>query len=258
MVVAQLTDLPLLERTERHALAARFVSLGRRLDAEDRLEKARSSILAAKGPPAPSTSSSRVISTETGTQAQFEVLAELLFACRLHPDDVTLLPGNHDAYTTPTGWRDALEGPLRAFARNAATEPGKVVAREGLWILPVDCTFHQPVTRSAGRFDAETEEALQARLDDPACPSAVLIAIHHPPQPRPGPWHWVDGLLGCKRLLAMIESPRERHRAPRTSPQASSIACTGMPDVMGAGAVVDGAAASLLDVGAPAAAAVVA
>jgi 3',5'-cyclic AMP phosphodiesterase CpdA len=256
MVVAQLTDLHLLERTERHALAARFVSLGRRLDAEDRLEKARSSILAAKAAGAQHFVFTGDL-TETGTQAQFEVLAELLFACRLHPDDVTLLPGNHDAYTTPTGWRDALEGPLRAFARNAATEPGKVVAREGLWILPVDCTFHQPVTRSAGRFDAETEEALQARLDDPACPSAVLIAIHHPPQPRPGPWHWVDGLLGCKRLLAMIES-RANVTVLHGHLHKQLDRMHGHARVMGAGAVVDGAAASLLDVGAPAAAAVVA
>jgi hypothetical protein len=40
---------------------------------------------------------------------------------------VTLLPGNHDAYTSPDAWRLAMEGPLRPFRRSSATERGKVI-----------------------------------------------------------------------------------------------------------------------------------
>ncbi len=205
MRLAHLTDLHLLERSERHGFDVRFVSLGRRLDAEERLSKARRAIEAARANGAEHFLFTGDL-TETGAAAQFEVLAELLGGCNLSPDAVTLLPGNHDAYTTSNGWRAALEGPLRPYAKHAALTPGHVVDLGVATILPVDSTFHQPVTRSAARLTEEIETGLAARLDDPSiAKNPVVIAIHHPPHPRPGPWQWVDGLLGGKRLLAMIE-----------------------------------------------------
>ncbi len=249
MLIAHLTDMHLLERTERHAFDVRFVSLGRRLDAEDRLAKARRAIETARAAGAEHYVFTGDL-TETGSMAQLEVLAELLFECRLHPDDVTLVPGNHDAYTTPGGWRDALSGPLQAFSRNAALEPGKVVDLGGAWLLPVDATFHQPVTRSAARFNDDIETALAARLADPALDSSpVVIAIHHPPHPRPGPWHWVDGLLGGKRLLSMIE-PRENVTVLHGHLHKAVDRAHGFARVLGGAAVVDGSPATLHAIGA--------
>jgi len=248
MLIAHITDMHLLERTERHAFDVRFVSLGRRLDAEDRLAKARRAIATARAAGAEHYVFTGDL-TETGTLAQFEVLAELLFECKLRPDDVTLLPGNHDAYTAPNVWRDALSGSLRPFARHAALEPGKVVDLGGAYLLPVDATFHQPVTRSAARFNDEIETALAERLADPALSSApVVIAIHHPPQPRPGPWHWVDGLLGGKRLLAMIE-PRENVTVLHGHLHKAVDRPHGLARVFGGAAVVDGGAAALHVIG---------
>jgi len=243
MRFAHLSDMHLLERATAVAgrgLGVRFVSLGRRLDAEDRLEKARAAIAHARAVGAEHFLFTGDL-TETGALGQFEVLAELLAECTLSGDDVTLLPGNHDAYATPTAWRDAIEGPLRPWARNAAADPGKVVELAGAFVLPVDATFHQPVTRSAARFTDEIESALAARLTDPLlAKSRVVVAIHHPPHPRPGPWHWVDGLLGGKRLLALIEN------APNVIVAHGHLhkpidRAHGASRVVGAAATVDGA-----------------
>lgn len=230
MRIAHLSDMHLLEPTERPGFGARFVSLGRRLDAEGRLDKARAAIAHARAAGAEHYLFTGDL-TETGTPAQFEALAALLADCNLRDDEVTLLPGNHDAYHSAHAWRDALEGPLRPWAK------GDVVELDDAIILPVDATFHQPVTRSAARLTDELESALEARLADPAFSRArVIIAIHHPPHPRPGPWHWVDGLLGCKRLLAMIE-----HRENVTVMHGHLHRAQVRDRAIGAAAIVDGA-----------------
>ena len=102
MRFAHLSDMHLLERTDRRRFDVRFVSLGRRLDAADRLAKARAAIEHARAAGADHLLFTGDL-TETGTLAQFEVLAELLADCNLRDDEVTLLPGNHDAYTSPIG-----------------------------------------------------------------------------------------------------------------------------------------------------------
>ena len=234
MRIAHLSDMHLLEPTERPGFGARFVSLGRRLDAEGRLDKARAAIVHAKASGAEHFLFTGDL-TETGTPAQFEALAALLAECNLRDDEVTLLPGNHDAYTSEHAWRDALEGPLRPWAKGDVVELGDTV------ILPVDATFHQPVTRSAARLTEELEQALEARLADPALSrTRVIVAIHHPPHPRPGPWHWVDGLLGCKRLLAMIEH-RDNVTVMHGHLHRAQTREHGVSRVVGAAAIVDGA-----------------
>ncbi len=240
MRIAHLSDLHLLEPTERQGFDVRFVSLGRRLDAEGRLDKARAAIAHARAEGAEHFLFTGDL-TETGSPAQLEALAALLVECKLRPDEVTLVPGNHDAYTAPDAWRDALDGPLRAYARNAARDHGKVVDLGGAFVLPIDATFHQPVTRSAARFTEEIERALAERLADPALTKVpVIIAVHHPPHPRPGPWQWVDGLLGGKRLLALIERTENVLVAHGHlhKPQSRTH---GAAKILGAAAIVDGA-----------------
>ena len=243
MRIAHLSDVHLLERTERHALAARFVSLGRRLDAEGRMEKARAAIAHARAAGAEHFLFTGDL-TETGTAAQFEALAELLAQCNLRPEDVTLVPGNHDAYTSATGWRDALGGPLQPWAANAALEPGKVVDLGGTFILPLDATFHQPVTRSAGRYTDELRVAVEKCIAD-AASAQLVIAIHHPPHPRLGPWQWVDGLLGCGQLLDAIAA-HDRVIVAHGHLHKAATGIHGRARVIGAAAVVDGALPALL------------
>ncbi|HEY1957924.1 MAG TPA: metallophosphoesterase [Polyangiaceae bacterium] len=243
MRIAHLSDMHLLERTERHALAARFVSLGRRLDADGRLDKARAAVAHARAAGAGHFLFTGDL-TETGTAAQFEALAGFLAECKLRSEDVTLVPGNHDAYTSATGWRDALEGPLRPWARHAALEPGKIVDLGETFILPLDATFHQPVTRSAGRYTDELRVAVERAASDAAF-TRLLIAIHHPPHPRPGPWQWIDGLLGCGQLLDLI-AEREHVTVAHGHLHRAATRIHGRARVIGAAAVVDGALPELL------------
>src|SRR6185369_13974183 len=100
--------------------------------------------------------------------AEFEIFAETLHDAHLDPEAVTLIPGNHDAYTSADGWKLALEGPLRAFARGAASAPGKVVERGSAIFLPLDTSRHQSVLRSGGSLPVHTASALAVRLDDPS------------------------------------------------------------------------------------------
>ncbi len=245
MRIAHLSDLHILEASARQGLDVRFVSLGRRVDAEDRLDKARGAIAHARVAGAEHFLFTGDL-TETGAPAQFEALAALLAECKLRPDDVTLVPGNHDAYTSPTGWRDALDGPLRRWSRNAALQPGKVVDLGGAFVLPLDATFHQPVTRSAGRYTDELRASVEARVRDTALARAELIvAIHHPPHPRLGPWQWVDGLLGCGQLLDAI-APHDHVVVAHGHLHKGVVRRHGRARVVGAAAIVDGALPSLL------------
>src|SRR4051794_830443 len=113
--IAQLTDLHLLE--DHHAdrpfgPRARLscLSFGRRLDAAERRERVETALAEARA----SSADHLLITgdlTEDGAPAQFEVLAEVLADSRISPERITLVPGNHDAYTNGTAYAEALEGP---------------------------------------------------------------------------------------------------------------------------------------------------
>jgi len=128
--------------------------------------------------------------TELGTPSQFEALAAILDEAALDDDTVTLLPGNHDAYSTPDAWRNAIAGPLRRWRHASATQPGKVVELDDAVLLPIDAACHQPIGRAAGQLDELTADASESR-----------VALHHPPLPHAWrAWHWVDGLRGRRRF----------------------------------------------------------
>ncbi len=191
------------------SMQVRFLSFGRPLDAEGRRNKLARSLAAARRLEA----SHVVLSgdlTEIGSPGEYETLAEILHDSGIPPEKMTLVPGNHDMYSSADGWRWALGGPLAAFARTSATEPGKTIDIGGATLLPLDATFHQPVTRSAGCMSLETLEALKARASDPAFASRPLVAVqHHPPFVRKTPaWHWIDGLIGARSLMSLLESFR--------------------------------------------------
>jgi len=209
--IAHLSDLHVLAplRAVREPTAVelrtRLASFGRPLDAEARALKVLAAIGAAKARGADHFVFSGDL-TELGTDGQFEALAELLHEARLDPDSVTLVPGNHDAYAAPDSWRRALDGPLAAFRRASADEPGKLVDASGLALLPLDVTFHQPLGRAAGELTADAAGALERRLRE--CANARLpaaIVMHHSPIPHASrAWQWIDGLQGHGRLNELL------------------------------------------------------
>jgi 3',5'-cyclic AMP phosphodiesterase CpdA len=191
------------------SMRTRFLSFGRPLDAVGRRRKLRRSLETARRMQADHVIVSGDL-TEIGSPGEYETFAEILHESQIRPDRITLVPGNHDLYSAADGWRWALAGPLAAFAANSSGEPGKVVHDLGFDILPVDTTFHQPVTRSAGCVEGAEFDAIERRAGDPAFAKRPLVLVqHHPPFVRgTSAWHWIDGLIGAPRMMALLESFR--------------------------------------------------
>ncbi len=186
-----------------------FLSFGRRLDSGGRRHKLARALSAARGLGADHVVISGDL-TETGAPGEFESLAEVLHDSAVPAGRITLVPGNHDLYSSPDGWRWALEGPLSAFAATSAREPGHIVECGDVRLLPLDVTFHQPVTRSAGIIHPDALTAVERRAADPALSDRPLVVVqHHPPFVRKtSAWHWIDGLIGAAHLMALLEKFR--------------------------------------------------
>lgn len=208
--IAHLSDVHILgaqprRSTARYRLATRFVSMGRRIDPRARAKKLSRALASAKK----SGAEHIVISgdlTEIGDATEFEHFAEILSDAKIPPEAITLVPGNHDAYTAD-GWRRALEGPLRPYAASSASEPGKVVDRGNVAFLPIDSSCFQTMARAGGEFTRDAARAVERRLWDPGLDGkALVLVLHHSPfvQHKTPLMHWIDGLRGCTQVVDLL------------------------------------------------------
>jgi 3',5'-cyclic AMP phosphodiesterase CpdA len=216
------------------------VSIGRPLDAVSRRKKLRSGLRAARR----SGAQHLVISgdlTEMGTPAQYEVLAETLHESGVPPWRVTLVPGNHDAYDSPSAWRDALNGPLRPWAPTSARNAGALVDTGPVCFLPIDVACHQPVTRSAGEIGEEQVSAIERRVADASFRhKAIVLVHHHPPFARSTAMQWIDGLRGWGRLMdLLVRFPAVHALHGHLHHVVSRVAGLGRERIFGAPAIVD-------------------
>jgi 3',5'-cyclic AMP phosphodiesterase CpdA len=206
-------DRHVLKRYGRYRLATKLVSLGRSIDALDRGGRLARALAYAKA----SGADHYVISgdlTEVGEPLEFEHFAEILHDARLPEGSVTLVPGNHDAYTEASAWAKAIAGPLAAFASTSAAPwqhrhgAPPVVERGDVVFLPMDTTRFQSIAWSGGIFTQSMAQALERRLEDTALrDKALVLVVHHPPfYPRSAsPWmRWIDGLRGCAEVLDLL------------------------------------------------------
>ncbi len=190
----------------RYRIATKAVSLGRPIDPRGRAKKLSRALAVAKA----SGADHVVISgdlTELGDPAEIEHLANVLHDARIPNEQLTLVPGNHDAYTTIDGWKRALEGPLAPWAKTSATEPGKVVDRGAFVLIPVDVTCFQSIVRSGGEFTRAAANAIETRLSDPAfADRALVLVLHHPPVEKKSNavWSWIDALRGSTHVLDLL------------------------------------------------------
>jgi 3',5'-cyclic-AMP phosphodiesterase len=204
--IAHLSDVHTLEPSKRaYGWGLKFVSLHRPLDASARLRKLSRALAAARQ----SGADHVVITgdlTEMGTDAQFAAFAEALHASGIAPDRVTLVPGNHDAYTSGENWRRALRGPLAAYAKSSASASGVIVERDGVVFFPVDTSVHQNVAFSGGRLSEDTVNELAARIGDPSFRGkTIVIVMHHPPFLHARRvWQYIDGVRGAARLMELL------------------------------------------------------
>jgi 3',5'-cyclic AMP phosphodiesterase CpdA len=217
MRIAHLSDVHLLETRPpvggAYTLRTRLVSYARTLDGQKRLANFRRALETARASGADHVVLSGDL-TEMGSDAQFSVLAEILHDSGITPERITLVPGNHDAYTTVDGWARAMAGPLAAFAPSSASgAPGKVVDRGDVAFVPVDATRFQSITRAGGELTDATADALEARLADPAlAKKAVVLVQHHPPfGPKGRLSGWIDGLVGASRLASLVRQHASAH-----------------------------------------------
>jgi 3',5'-cyclic-AMP phosphodiesterase len=244
--IAHLSDAHVLDPQPSRSRAGfsmrhRFVSFGRPLDAAGRSRKLRRALETARRVGAGHVVMSGDL-TEIGSPGEFETLAGLLHDSGIAPERFTLVPGNHDLYSSADGWRRALEGPLAAFGPTSAREPGTVVEAAGVSLLPIDATLHQPVTRSAGCISDRALEAIERRARDPGLARRPLIVVqHHPPFLRKTrALHWIDGLVGARRMMALLEAFRNLFvlHGHLHSFADRALGC-GVARILGAAAIVD-------------------
>lgn len=175
MRLAHLTDLHLLESDGGATLRRRYLTFFRSHGAAARRAHALQGLVAARA-----SGAAHVVLTgdltEEGTEAQFEVLADVLAESGWARDRVTLLPGNHDRYAAADGWARALEGPLAPYA--PTSRAGGVVEGDGFHLVPLDTTIHQSWTRSGGALDLDAVPELTGLGGGGR---ARVLAVHHPP-----------------------------------------------------------------------------
>ncbi len=211
--IAHLSDLHMLDphagrSNVRYRIATKFVSVGRPIDPRGRAKKLARALAAAK-----KRGVDHVVITgdltEVGADAEFEHLASVLHDAGFPAGAITLVPGNHDAYTSAAAWRKALSGPLRSFASASAEEAGKVIDRGEVVYLPIDTSRFQSIARSGGQFTRDAAEAIERRLVDPAFRGrTTVLVLHHPPflpASTVGPvWQWIDGLGGRAQIVELL------------------------------------------------------
>lgn len=180
--------------------------------------------------------------TEDGHLQQFEVLAELLSDSRIPAERITLVPGNHDAYTDGGAFAEALKGPLRPYAPTSLI--GTPLSFRDVTIVPVSTAFHQSPLRSAGAIAQEELESLAGISKDPRLDGRPLVfAQHHPPGRLLVPLlQWIDGLAEHAVLSDLFERCPHLHIVHgHTHHEANRATRTGeAPRVFCARAVVDG------------------
>lgn len=210
-IIAHLTDIHMIETDARRvggllATARReFLSLGRAIDEGGR----RRSFAEALRRAVTLGFDHLVVTgdlTEEGTTEQFEAVAAVLDEAGVEAARVTLLPGNHDVYSNPRAWADALAGPLQRYARTSA--PGSLVELADLVLAPISTTRAQRWWRSAGEVSTPERRAIGLALQTAARRGvAAVIAQHHPPtRVHRAAWHWFDGLLDHAAMRPMLRA----------------------------------------------------
>jgi 3',5'-cyclic-AMP phosphodiesterase len=218
MRIAHLSDVHLIAaRSQRrtYGLRSRAVRFGRTNDPTLRGKRLSTALETVKA----SGADHLVVSgdlTELGDEAEYELFGEVLASSRIDPDRITLVPGNHDAYTARDGWQRALEGPLAPWAKTSARAGTEVhvVDRGDAAFVPLDVTIHQSVLRSGGELRAETATRIDRLVRAPALEDKpVVLVIHHPPFPKHdnAAYRFVDSLKGSELVYELLARHRNLH-----------------------------------------------
>ncbi|HKQ69301.1 MAG TPA: metallophosphoesterase [Polyangiaceae bacterium] len=207
--IAQVTDLHLVEDDYRERpLSTRarlsYLSFGRPIIPSERRKRVADALAGARAADVDHLLVTGDL-TEDGALTQFEVLAELLDESRIPSERVTIVPGNHDAYSDGATFELAMAGPLRAYAETSRT--GTALPLRDVTIVPVSTAFHQSVLRSAGAIAPSELQTLASIASDRSFAGRPLVfAQHHPPGRHYMPMvHWIDGLVEHAKLSELFD-----------------------------------------------------
>jgi 3',5'-cyclic-AMP phosphodiesterase len=208
-VLAHLSDLHLIEpgharrsRLQRARLA--LISAGKPLDAQARIARAAEALGAARRLGADHVILTGDV-TEDGHAAQFEVLAELLEASCIAPERITVVAGNHDAYSEPDAFGKALQGPLARY--RATSQPGVCTVLADAIVKPISTVIErQWIVRAGGAVrDSDVAAIRKLASDSVARTRAVVVAQHHAlGSPAWTGLSWFDGVHNGAALHQLL------------------------------------------------------
>lgn len=129
-----------------------------------------------------------------GARAELEAFRDLLTTLPLGPSDVTVVPGNHDAYLPSLVRARHLEEVLGPYMTSDPPFEGeawpRVRLRGSLAIIACSTARPSGPLLALGSLGEEQRARLDARLGDPRLADRFrLLALHHPPQAGVGHWH---------------------------------------------------------------------
>ncbi|MFH2009551.1 MAG: metallophosphoesterase [bacterium] len=129
-----------------------------------------------------------------GLEPEFRRFRQSLERLPLSSDQITVIPGNHDAYLASVVRSGSFQRVFEPYLRpdvEFQSQEWPVIRIRGPLAL-VACTTARPSAPllAVGTLGARQLARLEASLADPrlACRFRV-VALHHPPQPGVGHWH---------------------------------------------------------------------
>lgn len=233
--IAHLSDLHLLEadyrsRTGLARYRLAFLSTGIPLDVAQRKRRALATLRRARQQRVDHVLITGDL-TEDGTLPQYEALADVLDESGLPPERVTLVPGNHDAYSDQLAWQAALDGPLAAY--RPTSEAGAVTVIGDAVIKPVSTVMDdQHFTRAAGVVRDSAVSAIRKLAADSVTKSRTLIvAQHHAPLGMLNPvWNYFDGTVGVAPMRDLLAEQPLLHVVHGHVHDKTTIALFGRPN----------------------------
>lgn len=132
--------------------------------------------------------------TTLGAEAEFRRFRTALEELPLSPEQITVLPGNHDAYVPAVVRERVFERVFAPYLESDADfrvfEWPMVRLRGPLAVVGCSTARPCPPPLAVGTLGAQQLARLEAVLADPRLAGRCrVVGLHHPPQPGAGQWH---------------------------------------------------------------------
>lgn len=195
-IIAQITDIHLVEKDYQDTSGTQkdcinFCNFLRKIDPEKRIENLKLALkIAWKQKP------DHIILTgdltETGSEKQFKLLAEILLNSNIPPNKISILPGNHDSYTDINIFYNLFDNELKEYKNTSY--PGTILEFNDCNLLVFSTAINQHYTRSYGKLGKQQIQILIQNLEKNK-DIPIIITQHHPPFGYKFPiGQWIDGL----------------------------------------------------------------